>query len=115
MAALAATLMGCASDYDIQVRYRSDAPPEVQMDSQRLLIPKGIGVGVEIIPIEDDERIDAEVDMVPLRAGIIGIDLTLDDEVLFIYGVDEGSTEVDVYFDDERVLTLSAQVSQPIE
>jgi hypothetical protein len=114
LTAAAATLLGCEPDYEIQVRYLTSAPAEVQMDTRGIFIPKGVAVGVEIIPIEDDEQMDEDVDMVPTRPGIIGIDLGLEERTHVIYGVEEGATSIDVYFDDEQVFTMSAQVTSPI-
>jgi len=106
-------LMGCESDYDFRVRYiNADVPTEIQVDSREIRIPEGMAVGVEIIPIEDDEIEDFDVDLVPIRGGILGIDRGLQEEQKIIYGVNAGSTGVDVYFDEELVFEVTAIVSE---
>ena len=119
LAGAAAMLLGCEPDYDIRVQYISDPPPEVQIDSQNIFIPKGIAVGVHLIPIEDDEQVDEDVDMIAARPTILGIDRhNLDDDKendKVLYGREEGSTSVDVFFGDELVFSMSAVVTAPIE
>jgi hypothetical protein len=113
-AALAAAgTMGCSSDYDFRVRYiNADVPTEIQIDSREIRIPEGMAVGVEIITIEDDEIEDFDVEMIPIRGGIIGIDRGLEEEYMIFYGVNAGSTGVDIYFDEELVFEVSAIVNE---
>lgn len=118
VAGAASLLLGCEPDYEIRVEYISNPPPEVQIDTHNIFIPKGVAVGVRIIPIEDDERIDEDVDLTPSRPSVLGVDgHNLDDDsdnAKVLYGREEGNTPVDVYFDDDLAFTLMAIVTQPI-
>ena len=71
-----------------------------------------MAVGVEILPIEDDEIEDYDVEMVPIRGGVLGVDRGLEEEHLIFYGVNAGATGVDVYFDEELVLEVQAIVNE---
>ena len=114
----ATMLVGCEPDYEIRVQYISDPPTEVQIDSENIFIPKGVAVGVHVIPIEDDEQIDEDVDLIAARPSVLGIDRhNLDqdsDNDKVLYGREEGGTSVDVYFDEELVFHMTAVVTQPI-
>jgi hypothetical protein len=109
-AALAAACAGCSSEHDVEFRILTEAPPEVFLSGELIEIPEGIAVGVEAIALEDDRRVGKRVDLFPARPGIIGMDRGLGERVFVMYGVRAGSTSVDMYFNNDLVGTLTAQV-----
>jgi hypothetical protein len=103
---------GCASDYWVALTTISDAPPSVQVNRSRIEIPAGLAVGVRAEAMEDDERTGQQVDFVPVRAGIIGIEQALENDEWVIYGVSPGNTDVEVWFDDELVAEMPAVITE---
>jgi hypothetical protein len=104
------SLIGCTDEYSIDFRYLTMAPPEVVIDSDHMEIPEGVAVGVEAVAVEDGDRIGDLIDFVPVRPGIIGIDRGLDERTFVIYGMAAGATSIDLYFNNERVGEMPAEV-----
>jgi hypothetical protein len=106
----ASTLCGCSHNYDLRFRFLTEAGSEVQLDSRSLQIPEDAIVAVELIPLDDDEIEDTEVELVPQRP-ILAVDRHLEDHIRVIYGIDEGTTVVDVFFGSELVFEMQATVT----
>lgn len=102
---------GCANEYSIEFRYLTNAPPEVIIDSDRMLLPAGIAVGVEAIAVEDDHLIGDLIDFLPVRPGIIGIDQGVQERTFVIYGMSVGATSIDYYFNGELIGNMPAEVT----
>ncbi len=109
--AAAALTTGCADDHSIEFRYLTNAPPEVVIDSDRMVVPEGIAVGVEAIAVENDHLVGDIVDFVPVRPGIIGIDRGVQERTFVIYGMTVGATSVDYYFNGELIGNIAAEVT----
>jgi len=104
------SLVGCTDEYSIDFRYLTMAPPEVVIDSDQMTVPEGIAVGVEAIAVDNGDRVGSIIDFVPVRPGIIGIDQGLEERTFVIYGMAAGATSIDLYFDNERVGEMPAEV-----
>ncbi|MBW2456277.1 MAG: hypothetical protein JRI68_17290 [Deltaproteobacteria bacterium] len=109
--AACALTTGCANEYSIEFRYLTHAPPEVIIDSDRMLLPAGIAVGVEAIAVEDGRLIEDFIDFLPVRPGIIGIDRGVQERTFVIYGMTVGATSVDYYFHGELIGNMPAEVT----
>lgn len=109
---LLAGATGCSSDYWVDFAYVSDAAPSVLVDSDRIEIPAGLAVGVTATPVEDGERQGIDLDMVPVRSGIIGIDQALEERQWVIYGVSPGTTSIELWFAGELVGEMPAVVTE---
>ena len=111
----ATTLTGCSYDYWVQFQYLTAAPPDVVIEYERIQIPEGIAAAVLATPMRDDDELDEDipVDLVSRRANIIGADQGLESRQFVLYGVQPGTTWIDVYFEDNFICEIPATVISP--
>lgn len=113
-ASLLACATGCSSEYSLEYTLASDPPRSVLLADDVIEIPAGVAVAARIIAIEDDARRADRVRLIPRRVGIIGIEEIADgDREFALWGMEPGRSEVDVFFDGERVLELEAIITDP--
>jgi hypothetical protein len=114
IAAWAVTLFaatGCTPDQWVEFDVLTDVMPNTVLEADRIVVARGFAVGAEALPIENNARRDEVViDLVPDADGIIGIDHGLEKNTFVIYGINAGSTTVDVYFDDNLIGDMTAKV-----
>lgn len=118
LAALAAvagllTLSGCSHDYWVRFQYLTGADPDVVVEDEQIHIPTGLAVAVEALPMRDEEELgnDIPVDLVSRRPNVLGVDNGLEYRQFVLYGVQPGTTAVDVYFEDNFIKEIAATVS----
>ena len=105
-----AALAGCSSDYWVEWRVKSlESPSGIILSEDRIEIPVGVAVWAEAIPIEDDDKVTVKLDFVA-ASPIVGIEPHVDDGTWILYGVQEGVTQVDIYFGDEQVAEVDAYI-----
>lgn len=110
MLALAlAALQGCSSDEWVEFDVLTDLPPGALLQPDRIEVPEGWAIGVEAIPIESNKRVEVIVDLVVDDPRVVGIDRALEANQFVIYGVGNGTTSVDIYFDDELIGDIPAR------
>jgi len=113
-AALLACTTGCSHEHSLEYTLSSDPPRSVLLGDDLIEIPAGVAVAARIVAIEDDARRPDRVRMIPRRVGIIGIEEIADgDHEFALWGMAPGRSDVDVFFDGERVLQLEALVTEP--
>lgn len=113
-AGLLAFATGCSSEHSLEFTLVSDPPRSVLLADDLVEIPAGVAVAARVIAIEDDTRRTDRVRMVPRRVGIIGIEEIADgDREFALWGMEPGRSDVDVFFDGEKVMVLEAVVTEP--
>lgn len=113
-AGLLAFATGCSTEHSLEYTLVSDPPQSVLLADDLIEIPAGVAVAARIVAIEDDARRPDRVRMIPQRVGIIGVEEIVDgDREFALWGMEPGRTEVDVFFDGEKVLELEAVVTDP--
>ncbi len=113
-AGLLAFATGCSTEHSLECTLVSDPPQSVLLADDLIEIPAGVAVAARIVAIEDDARRPDRVRLIPQRVGIIGVEEIVDgDREFTLWGMEPGRTEVDVFFDGEKVLELEAVVTDP--
>jgi len=106
--------IGCGSDYNVEFRSLTVPPKTVSLDDDQVQIPASIAVAVEVTPYEDGEEMgeDVFVELVSQNHGVIGVDVALEEREFVLYGVEPGSTDIDLYFDDDFVGSINAVITE---
>jgi hypothetical protein len=100
---------GCGDDW-VEFRILTEAPPDTVLQPDQIQIAEGWAVGVEAIPISSNSRVDAVLELVADNPSVIGIDRSLETNHFVIYGVGPGQSGVDIYFDDDLIGDMPANV-----
>lgn len=111
----AATTSACSADRWVEFDSISGAPPSVQVNQNRIEIPAGLAVGVVATPVEDGDPVDETLDMLPVQAGVLGVERALEDGEWVIFGISPGSTTVELLFGNEVVGEIPAVVTEQHE
>jgi hypothetical protein len=112
LAALA--LGGCSHDYWVRLVILSDADPLVVATDEMVQIPLGQAVAVRAIPMQDEERMDADVqiELESQQPSVLGLDEGIEQREFIIYGASAGQTAIDVYFGGDWVAAIPATVRE---
>ncbi|MBW2526733.1 MAG: hypothetical protein JRI23_21295 [Deltaproteobacteria bacterium] len=108
----AASSLGCSSDYWVRFQFTTAAPAAVVVESDRIELPAGLAAGVRALPMRDDEQLGDQipVNLVSRRPSTLGVDQGVEERHFVLFGVEPGTTWVDVYFDDDFITEIPATV-----
>jgi hypothetical protein len=100
--------IGCSSERRVDFRILTNAPPEILVTGDLIEIPAGMAVGVRAVAVIDDERRPDRVELFPQRNNIVGIEPSLGDRTWVIWGINPGSTAVEIFIAGEYIGDLTA-------
>lgn len=107
-----AALSGCGPTFDhLEFRERTTPPLTVSLLANEVVIPEGIAVAFEPIPMTQTDAIeDANLDLLSSNEAVLGLDRTIDGAYV-IYGASVGVAQVNVFLDGEQVGVVPAKVT----
>jgi hypothetical protein len=110
--ALVLALAGCADEHWVEFRLLTSPPAPVTLTSAEVALPAGVAVGVEVIPFENNRRLEdgVSVELVSHNASVLGVDRGLENRVFVLIGAGAGATTMDLVFGDELVGDMRATV-----